>query len=345
MHAGLQDHARLRRRDPPRPLPRHPRRPAADRPARQGRPARVRRELREGRGPGLLVLAARRRRRSTRGPSSCRPPASRPGARSSPRRRSAASAGWRTPPCSRASGSTASGATTSSSRATASRSARRSSGPAGGPSPTCRRTTGTGRRDRRSTTTTRSTTGATSAIAARSSRTPRCPTSTSCSALQRLELGEDRPPSGLRGGRPGVEPRAVDAHPAADRLERRRRRLGLQPHARRTSRTAALWSDPDRVRAAYGQSIEYTLNALFSFVQHYGDDEPRARRPRRPPALDDRHRAAPGHDVPISIIAHDPAVLRPDRRLGLGGRAAAQPDAPVWPMSAFRDRFLSAFGS
>ena len=47
----------LRRRDPPRPLPRHPGRPAADRPARQGRPARVRRELREGRDPGLLVLA------------------------------------------------------------------------------------------------------------------------------------------------------------------------------------------------------------------------------------------------------------------------------------------------
>ena len=61
----------------------------------------------------------------------------------------------------------------------------RSSGPAGGPSATCRRTTAPGRRDRRSTTTTSSTTGATSAIAARSSRTPRCPTSTSsrpCSA-------------------------------------------------------------------------------------------------------------------------------------------------------------------
>ena len=39
-----------------------PRRPAADRPARQGRPARVRRELRQGRGPGLLVLATGRRR-------------------------------------------------------------------------------------------------------------------------------------------------------------------------------------------------------------------------------------------------------------------------------------------
>ena len=43
-------------------------------------------------------------------------PASPLAAASSPRRRSAASAGWRTPPCSRASGSTTSAATTSCSR-------------------------------------------------------------------------------------------------------------------------------------------------------------------------------------------------------------------------------------
>ena len=46
----------------PRPVPQHAHRPAADRPARQGRPARVRRGLRPGGGPGLLVLAAGRRR-------------------------------------------------------------------------------------------------------------------------------------------------------------------------------------------------------------------------------------------------------------------------------------------
>ena len=69
--------------------------------------ARVRRELRKGRGPGLLVLAAGRCRARQRGRSSCGPPASRPAAAGSPRRRSAASAGWRTPRCSRGSGSTA----------------------------------------------------------------------------------------------------------------------------------------------------------------------------------------------------------------------------------------------
>ena len=92
-------------------------------------------------------------------------------------------------------------------------------------------------------------------------------------ALQRLELAQVPPPSPLRGGRPGVEPHAVDPHPPADRLERRRRRLDLQAHAGRHQLTrAALFERPRRVRAAYGQSIEYSLNALVSFVQHYGDE-------------------------------------------------------------------------
>ena len=34
----------------------------------------------------------------------------------------------------------------------------------------------------------------------------------------------------------------------------------------------------------------------------------------------------PNHDVPISIIAHDPKVLQADRRVGLGAGPAAQPE-------------------
>ena len=54
-------------------------------------------------------------------------------------------------------------------------------------------------------------------------------------ALQRLELAEVPPASRLRGGRPGVEPHAVDPHPPDDRLERRRRRLDLQRACRWTT--------------------------------------------------------------------------------------------------------------
>jgi hypothetical protein len=50
-----------------------------------------------------------------------------------------------------------------------------------------------------------------------------------------------------------------------------------------------------------------------------------------------------GHDVPISVIAHDPAVLRriQDWRWSPGLRPL--PEAPVWPMDHFRDRFLDAY--
>jgi len=106
----------------------------------------------------------------------------------------------------------------------------------------------------------------------------------------------------------------------------------------------ALWSDHARVRAAYGQSIQYTLNSLISFVQNYG------RKNLVLVMLGDHQPATvitgdePSHDVPISIVAHDPAVLK--RVAGWGWSAGLRPSprAPVWPMSAFRDRFLRAFG-
>ena len=51
-----------------------------------------------------------------------------------------------------------------------------------------------------------------------------------------------------------------------------------------------------------------------------------------------------GKDVPITIVARDPAVL--DRIAGWGWQDGLRPGAqsPVWPMESFRDRFLTAFG-
>jgi hypothetical protein len=111
------------------------------------------------------------------------------------------------------------------------------------------------------------------------------------------------------------------------------------------SARAALFSDPGRARAAYGRSIEYTLSAIVSFVRRYGDD-------KLVLVVVGDHQPATiitgqgaGHDVPISVIAHDPEVL--DRIRGWGWQEGMRPSpqAPVWPMSAFRDRFLGAFGS
>jgi phosphatidylglycerophosphate synthase len=111
------------------------------------------------------------------------------------------------------------------------------------------------------------------------------------------------------------------------------------------STRAALFADAERARAAYGHSIEYTLNTIFSFVQRYGDDNLVL------VVLGDHQPATiitgqgASHDVPISVIAHDTKVM--DQIAGWGWQAGMLPSprAPVWPMHAFRDRFLTAFGS
>jgi hypothetical protein len=99
------------------------------------------------------------------------------------------------------------------------------------------------------------------------------------------------------------------------------------------------------VRAAYGRSIEYTMNTLVSFVQHY--DDPNlvlvVLGDHQPSTIVSGQGAS--HDVPISVIAHDPAVLNRISGWGWEDGLRPGPQAPVWPMSTFRDRFLSAFGS
>ena len=105
-----------------------------------------------------------------------------------------------------------------------------------------------------------------------------------------------------------------------------------------------LFGDPDRARAAYGHSIEYSLSALFSFVRRYGDDDLVL------VVLGDHQPATivtgegADHDVPISVIARDPKVLDRIASWRWQDGMLPHPDAPVWPMQAFRDRFLSAFG-
>jgi phosphatidylglycerophosphate synthase len=98
------------------------------------------------------------------------------------------------------------------------------------------------------------------------------------------------------------------------------------------------------VRAAYGRSIEYSLSTVLSFVLRYGDGDLVlvVLGDHQPATLITGQRA--GRDVPISVIAHDPQVM--DRIAGWDWQAGISPgpEAPVWPMAAFRDRFLTAFG-
>jgi hypothetical protein len=98
------------------------------------------------------------------------------------------------------------------------------------------------------------------------------------------------------------------------------------------------------LRADYRRSIEYSLRSVVSYVERYGDHDTVL------VVLGD-HQPSPviigpsaSRDVPISVVARDPAVL--DRIADWGWQPGLNPDphAPVWPMDAFRDHFLAAYG-
>jgi phosphatidylglycerophosphate synthase len=109
--------------------------------------------------------------------------------------------------------------------------------------------------------------------------------------------------------------------------------------------TTGLTGSTKSTQEAYGQSIQYAMSTLVSFVQHYGkknlvlivlgDHQPE-------PAVSGYFS---NRDVPIAIISHDPAVLKRISGWGWGPGLQPSPNAPVWPMSAFRNRFLTAFDS
>jgi hypothetical protein len=96
-------------------------------------------------------------------------------------------------------------------------------------------------------------------------------------------------------------------------------------------------------RAGYATSIAYTLDALTSWVQRSAD-------PDLVVVVVGDHQPAPlvtgpgaGGDVPVSVLARDPAVLARTADWGWTAGLRPAPDAPTWPMAAFRDRFLGAF--
>jgi phosphatidylglycerophosphate synthase len=109
--------------------------------------------------------------------------------------------------------------------------------------------------------------------------------------------------------------------------------------------TGAFWSNPPRVQAAYGRSIVYSLNTLYSFVKHANDKNlvMVVLGDHQPLPIVSGHNS--NHDVPISIIAHDPKVLKQIGSWGWNPGLQPSPKAPVWQMSAFRNKFFTAFDS
>ncbi|MFC7724847.1 sulfatase-like hydrolase/transferase [Nocardioides sp. GCM10028917] len=110
---------------------------------------------------------------------------------------------------------------------------------------------------------------------------------------------------------------------------------------------ADIWPDAGRVRAAYADSIVYSLQSVVSFLSAYGDDDLVV------VLLGDHQPAtivsggsgrAPGHDVPVTVIAKDPAVVGALDPWGWDPGMRPSADAPVWRMDAFRDELLRTYG-
>ncbi len=117
------------------------------------------------------------------------------------------------------------------------------------------------------------------------------------------------------------------------------------PQPARSESAATVWQNDNTVRKFYGQSIQYSLNALTSWVTElndpnlvlilYGDHQP--------------HTVVSGsgasHEVPVSIIARDPSVFSEIASWRWQEGLLPGPGAPLEPMDAFRNKFLGAFST
>ncbi len=105
-----------------------------------------------------------------------------------------------------------------------------------------------------------------------------------------------------------------------------------------------VWRDNDRIREQYRLSLDYTLRVVTGFAARLGDH------PSLFVVLGDHQPAAfvsgdpVNHDVPVHIIGAPETLARLDA-WGFTPGLLPAPDAPVWGMDAFRDRFLEAFGT
>ncbi len=111
------------------------------------------------------------------------------------------------------------------------------------------------------------------------------------------------------------------------------------------NKPADVIADTTKSREEYGKSVQYSVTALTEWLERYGtedtvlvflgDHQPIAR-------VSGNHAS---RDVPVSIVAKDPKML--DKIADWNWTDGLRPahDAPVWKMSSFRDRFLTAYGS
>jgi hypothetical protein len=108
---------------------------------------------------------------------------------------------------------------------------------------------------------------------------------------------------------------------------------------------AAAWRDPATVRRLYGESVQYSLRALVSWVTRSHDDNLVLVMLGDHQPATTVSGAGANHRVPISLVAHDPSVLLRTASWHWQDGLLPSPAAPVQPMDAFRNEFLAAFST
>ncbi|MBK5928894.1 sulfatase [Rhodobaculum claviforme] len=104
-----------------------------------------------------------------------------------------------------------------------------------------------------------------------------------------------------------------------------------------------VWRDHDRVREQFRRAVDYTLQVIGSYAERH------AAAPPLMVVIGD-HEPAPfvsqvaGFDVPVHLIG-PPDLVERAAQWGWQPGLVPGPDAPVWRMDAFRDRFLEAFST
>jgi len=119
----------------------------------------------------------------------------------------------------------------------------------------------------------------------------------------------------------------------------------FDPMPARSESPITVWRNASTVRQFFGRSIQYSLQALTSWVTELndpnlvlillGDEQPSS------PISG----AGANHEVPISIIARDPSVFRQIASWRWQEGLLPGPSAPLERMGAFRNQFLRAFSA
>ncbi|WP_257004468.1 CDP-alcohol phosphatidyltransferase [Streptomyces sp. SA15] len=117
------------------------------------------------------------------------------------------------------------------------------------------------------------------------------------------------------------------------------------PIAKAGLNSSDVLTDSDLSKQEYGKSISYSVTSLTQWMERYGTDDTVLvfLGDHQPITRVSGNNAS--RDVPVSIVAKDPKVL--DKVADWNWTDGIKPatDAPVWKMSSFRDRFLTAYGS